>query len=78
MKREKYSGEKGAKQMTEHPVPAEERNGKADHFKWSTDNSQMLTVEYQAEGRNFDTKFTLTREFKPGTSNERFLWNALK
>jgi len=64
MKREKYSGEKGVKQMTEHPVSVKERSGRADHFKWSTDNSQMLTVEYQAEGRNFDTEFMLTHEFK--------------
>jgi len=37
--------------MIEHPVPAE-KSGRVDHFKWLTDNSQILIAECQAEGRN--------------------------
>jgi len=75
---DELNGEEGAEQRTEHSVPAEKRSVRVDRLKWSTDNSQMLTAKSQAEGRNLDTKFTLIYEFKPGTPNERFLWNALK
>jgi len=70
-----YNGKEDTEQMTEHPVPAEERSGRIDHFKWSTDNRQMLIAECQTEERNVDTELTLIHEFKPRTLKERFLWN---
>jgi len=65
-------------QRTEHPVPAEERSGRADHFRWSTDDSPMFSAECQVEKRSFDIDIPLTYDFKPRTLNKRFLWNALK
>jgi len=59
--------------MIKYPVSAEERSGRIDHLKWSTDNSQMLTAECQAERRNLDIECTLIHEFKSGTPNEIFL-----
>jgi len=43
-------------------------NGQQTRFKCLLRNAK----------RNFDTEFIIIYEFKPGTPNERFLWNALK
>jgi len=64
-----YNREEGAEQRTEHPVPAEEKSGRVDHLKWSRDNSQILTAECQAEGRNLDTELMLIYDFKSYVRN---------
>jgi len=65
------NGEEDEEQRTEHSVPAQETSRRVDHFKWSTDNSQILIAEYQAEGRNLDIEFMLIHEFKRWTA-----WSA--
>jgi len=65
--------EKNIVQGTEHSVPTEERSGRVDHFRQSTDDSPMFSAECQAEKRNLDIDIPLIYEFKSRTLNERFL-----
>jgi len=46
------NGEENAAQEIERSVPAEERTGRPDYYKWLTDDSQILIAECQAEGQN--------------------------
>jgi len=71
-----HNKEKNTGQKTEHPVSAEKRSGRTDHFRWLTDDSPMFSAECQAEKRNFDIDISLTYEFKARKIellNERFL-----
>jgi len=51
--------EKNMVQGNEYPVLAEEKSGRADHSRQSTDDSPMFSAECQAEKRNFDIDIPL-------------------
>jgi len=51
--------EKNMVQGNEYPVPAEERSGRANHFRQSTDDSPIFSAECQDEKRNFDIDIPL-------------------
>jgi len=69
-----HNKEKNTVQRTKYPVVAEERSGRTEHSRRTTNDNPMFSAKCQAEKRNFDIHIPLIYT-NLKMLNERFLWN---